>query len=196
MEAPPDLAPLTPLTALVAEAGQRGPVRPVRSGLPLRVVTLAAGAAFAERARPRFPVRGPFNWGQQAARFGGGRGHEGQDVMSRTGTPVVAVRAATVLETGDDGGRGNYVALWDRAARTTYVYLHLERKVRLRRGARVIAGQRIGAVGCTGSCDGPHLHFEVRDGRTLYGRAHDPRAALERWARADGVPATLPPGAG
>ena len=65
-----------------------------------------------------FPVRGPFNWGQEAAAFGGpraGRSHEGQDVMSRTGTPIVAVADGTVLETGNDGGRGNYLNLYDPA---------------------------------------------------------------------------------
>ncbi len=194
-DVPPDLAPLTPVEALIAAAPQRGP-KPVRTGLSLRIASLAAGAALAERARPHFPVRGPFNWGQTAASFGGGRNHPAQDVMSRSGTPVVAVRDSVILATGNEGGRGNFVALYAKAVRRTYVYMHLLRPVRLRKGTRVAGGRRVGAVGCTGSCDGPHLHFEVRDGRTLYGRPHDPRPALARWARVDAIPAKLPPGAG
>ena len=31
-------------------------------------------------------------------------------------------------------------------------------------------GQRVGRVGCTGSCWGDHLHFEVRGGRGTTGR--------------------------
>ncbi len=82
----------------------------------------------ARPAENAFPVRGPFNWGQEAAAFGGpraGRSHEGQDVMSRTGTPIVAVADGTVLETGNDGGRGNYLNLYDPAQKVTYVYMHM-----------------------------------------------------------------------
>ena len=49
--------------------------------------------------------------------------------------------------------------------------------VTLKSGATVQAGQPVGQVGCTGSCDGPHLHFEIRRGRVGYGverKAIDP----------------------
>ena len=98
--------------------------------LARRVERLAAPARRARARRPRFPVDGAFNWGQQAARFGAGRGgrsHEGQDVFARTGTPLVAVRDGVVLETGNDGGRGNYVAIYSPRGRATYVYLHMSR---------------------------------------------------------------------
>ncbi|MCH9805996.1 M23 family metallopeptidase, partial [bacterium] len=41
-------------------------------------------------------------------------------------------------------------------------------------GQSVSSGTSIGAVGCTGSCTGPHLHFETRVGGTAY----DPRSYL------------------
>ena len=166
---------------------------PDRGGTARSVQAIARHA----QSEARFPVRGPFNWGQEAAAFGGprsGRSHEGQDVLSRTGTPVVAVRAAEVLETGNDGGRGNYLNLYDARLRLTYVYMHLVAPPSVRAGDRVAAGQRVGAVGCTGSCFGDHLHFEIRAGRGITGAARDPRPQLDRWAAADHIPATLPPG--
>ena len=151
----------------------------------------------ARPAENAFPVRGPFNWGQQAAAFGGpraGRSHEAQDIMSRTGTPIVAVADGTVLESGNDGGRGNYLTLYDPADSVTYVYMHMVAPASAKAGQKVTAGQRLGGVGCTGSCFGDHLHLEVRTGRGAQGAARDPRPLLERWRAADGIPASLPPG--
>ncbi len=166
---------------------------------PDRGGTARAVQAIAKRtqAQASFPVRGPFNWGQEAAAFGGprsGRRHEGQDMLSRTGTPVVAVLSGEVLETGNDGGRGNYLNLYDPQSKVTYVYMHLVAPPSVAAGDRVRGGQRVGAVGCTGSCFGAHLHFEIRAGRGIAGAARDPRPLLERWAAADHIPATLPPG--
>jgi murein DD-endopeptidase MepM/ murein hydrolase activator NlpD len=173
------------------------------SGTPLgsvsvRLSRLAAVIVRNVKPQPRFPIRGAFNWGQGAARFGAGRGgraHAGQDVFARHGTPLVAVRDSVVLATGNDGGRGNYVALYYRPSRRTYVYFHMARPAPVRVGRRVRAGDRVGEVGCTGSCWGEHLHFEVRRGRGMDGAAMDPAPLLRRLARADRVPATLPPGA-
>ena len=61
-------------------------------------------------------------------------------------------------------------------------------------GEDVAVGQRLGAVGCTGSCFGDHLHFEVRAGHGGQGAARDPRPLLERWRAADRISASLPPG--
>ena len=132
-----------------------------------------------------FPVRGRVDWGEQDARFGAWRGghvHEGQDLFARAGTPLVAIRGGRVVETGDDGGRGNYVAMWNRTARRTFVYLHMLHPSRVRVGERVRVGQRVGAVGCTGSCWGDHLHLEVRRGRGTTGSALDPLPLLRRLA--------------
>jgi murein DD-endopeptidase MepM/ murein hydrolase activator NlpD len=53
------------------------------------------------------------------------------------------------------------------------MYAHLSR-VLVRRGQRVRAGRRVGAVGASGTSTGPHLHFELR----LRGAAVDPLPAL------------------
>ena len=134
-----------------------------------------------------FPVRGPVDWGEADARFGawrGGRAHEGQDVFADAGTPLVSVRGGRVVEKGDDGGRGNYLAIWSREAGRTFVYLHMRRPTPLREGDTVKAGERVGAVGCTGSCWGDHLHFEMRVGRGTTGRPIDPLPLLRRLATA------------
>ena len=138
-------------------------------------------------ARAVHPVGGGVNYGEAAARFGAARSghvHEGQDVFAPAGTPLLAVRDAVVVETGNDGGRGNYVALYSRSVRQTYVYLHMQAPSVLGVGARVRAGGRVGALGCTGSCWGDHLHFEIRPGRGTGGRPIDPLPQLRRWRSA------------
>lgn len=147
-----------------------------------RLATLESRRAHAADAEV-FPVEARPDWGEAGARFGasrGGRAHEGQDVFAPAGTPLVAIRAGRVVETGNDGGRGNYIAIWSDRARRTYVYLHMQRPSGHAPGDRVHAGQRVGAVGCTGSCWGDHLHFEVRVGRGTTGRTLDPLPMLLR----------------
>jgi murein DD-endopeptidase MepM/ murein hydrolase activator NlpD len=154
--------------------------------------TFQAAGQIAEReseqaAQPDaiFPVRGHADWGEADARFGayrGGHMHEGQDVFAPAGTPLVAVRDGRVVETGDDGGRGNYLAIWSPEAGHTFLYLHMLRPTPLAPGDPVRMGQRVGRVGCTGSCWGDHLHFEVRDGRGTTGQPHDPLELLKRLA--------------
>ena len=130
-----------------------------------------------------FPVRGHVDFGESDARYGAWRSghmHEGQDVFAPAGTPLVSMRAGKVVEKGDDGGRGNYVAIWDSEARRTIVYLHMSGPTPLALRSRVRAGERIGAVGCTGSCWGDHLHIEVRRGRGTTGTTVDPLPQLRR----------------
>lgn len=189
--AKPDAAALTELRVSLVRLGV-----PVPSGRAL-VKGVEQLATAAERERTRFPVAGEFNWGQEGARFGAsrsGRSHEGQDVFARTGTPLLAVADGVVLETGDDGGRGNYVAIFDPSAGRTYVYLHMVHPAKVKARDRVRAGDRVGAVGCTGSCFGDHLHFEIHRGKTLYGPAEDPLPRLRRWAELAGASPTLAPG--
>jgi murein DD-endopeptidase MepM/ murein hydrolase activator NlpD len=118
----------------------------------------------------RKPVRAPVT-----DRFGprGSRFHTGIDFPARRGAPVVAARAGIVTFAGwDAGGYGNLVVVRHRPGIRTF-YAHLSR-VRVRKGARVSAGQRLGAVGATGFATGPHLHLELR----LRGAAADPLPAF------------------
>ncbi len=142
-----------------------------------------------KRARPRvqgpfFPVIGPRDFGEADARFGASRSghtHEGQDVFAASGTPLVAVSDGTVLETGNDGGRGNFIAFYDPKRDQTYVYMHMVEPTPFAAGDELKAGEQVGAVGCTGSCYGDHLHFEIRAGEDPYGAPRDPLEDLESW---------------
>ena len=155
--------------------------------LSITAVFIAAVPAADEVKAPPpesfFPVRGHADFGESDARYGAWRSghmHEGQDVFAPAGTPLVSMRAGKVVEKGDDGGRGNYVAIWDSEARRTFVYLHMIRPTPLAVRSRVRAGEQIGAVGCTGSCWGDHLHIEVRRGRGTTGATVDPLPKLRR----------------
>jgi murein DD-endopeptidase MepM/ murein hydrolase activator NlpD len=107
-----------------------------------------------------FPVDGAVDYGSAAAHFGGGRGHKGQDVFADCGTPIDAVRAGRVLDAKYEGAAGNYAVVAADDGRS-HVYMHLRRPARVVAGDRVIAGQRIGAVGDSGDAWDCHLHFEV-----------------------------------
>jgi len=156
--------------------------------LASRLVPGTAPALVRPRAaRPTYvhPVQGRVSYGEAAAHFGYNRGdhvHEGQDVFAPVGTPVVAVADGVVIEAGGGDARGNYVAIYEPRARRTYVYLHMEAAALVKPGHRVRAGQPVGRLGCTGSCFGPHLHFEVREGRGSQRHAIDPLPLLRRWS--------------
>jgi len=118
----------------------------------------------------RRPVRAPVT-----DRFGprGSRFHTGIDFPARSGAPVLAGRAGIVTFAGwDSGGYGNLVVVRHRPGVRTF-YAHLSR-LRVRKGARVRAGDRLGAVGATGFATGPHLHLELR----IRGAAADPLPAF------------------
>jgi murein DD-endopeptidase MepM/ murein hydrolase activator NlpD len=132
------------------------------------------------------PVDGPVGYGEWAARFGNfrhGHVHAGQDVFAPSGTTLVAVRDAIVVDKGSGDGRGNYVSLFSREENETYVYFHMLGAAPVDVGDRIALGDRVGRIGCTGSCYGDHLHFEVRRGRGSYGRPRDPLPLLRSAAR-------------
>lgn len=103
---------------------------------------------------------------------GGRRAHLGVDYAAPTGTAVRTIGDGVVSFAGQQRGYGNVVFITHRKQHTT-VYAHLSR-IAVRQGQRVAQGDNIGAVGCTGTCTGPHLHFEFRD----KGVHLDPLAAL------------------
>jgi murein DD-endopeptidase MepM/ murein hydrolase activator NlpD len=133
---------------------------------------------------PFVPVVGRVDYGTAENGFGAARSghtHAGHDMFATAGTPLVAAADAVVLEAGSDGGQGNYVHLYDAKRKRTYVYMHMVEPAAVREGERVRAGHQLGGVGCTGSCWGDHLHFEVREGRGFTAEAIDPLPLLKDW---------------
>jgi len=92
--------------------------------------------------------------------FGGGRQfHSGIDIGARTGAPVRAAMSGRVSSVGWDNVLGNYAVVTHHSGYRT-MYGHMS-TVRVRSGAYVGTGERIGDVGSTGLSTGPHLHFTV-----------------------------------
>jgi murein DD-endopeptidase MepM/ murein hydrolase activator NlpD len=139
-------------------------------------VTSAADAAPTGPERV-FPLLATPEYGDG---LGASRGHEGQDLFAPAGTPEVAVSDAVVLEAaaGYNGGRGNYVSIYDAADDRTYNYFHMIGTPLVAPGQHVTRGQELGQLGCSGSCWGDHLHFELRAGRNPYGPVLDPAPFL------------------
>jgi murein DD-endopeptidase MepM/ murein hydrolase activator NlpD len=100
-----------------------------------------------------------------------GRMHEGIDISAPTGTSVRAAASGSVIFAGSMGGYGQLVVI-DHGNGLATAYAHLS-SIWIG-GGSVSQGQGVGAVGCTGSCTGPHLHFEVR----VNGSAVDPMGYL------------------
>lgn len=130
-----------------------------------------------------FPVRGKYDFGTDVNRFGGGRGHKGQDVFAACGTPLVAARSGTVSLARTQERAGNYVVI-TAADGTSQVYMHMLRPTTLDKGAAVAAGQPVGLVGQTGRATGCHLHYESWTAPGWYrgGRAIDPLPELQAYA--------------
>lgn len=116
-----------------------------------------------------WPVNGPVT-----SPFGPrwGRMHEGIDIAVPTGTPIRAAKAGSVAIAGPMGGYGNYTCVNHGGGLST-CYAH-QSSIGVSVGQSVGSGEVIGLVGCTGSCFGDHLHFEVR----INGAATDPLGYL------------------
>jgi murein DD-endopeptidase MepM/ murein hydrolase activator NlpD len=122
-----------------------------------------------------WPVSGPITspFGMRNDPLGRGfRMHTGIDIGAPMGSTVTASAGGRIIYAGWEGGYGNTIII-DHGGATSTLYAHLS-QIFISQGQDVQRGQAIGAVGCTGNCTGPHLHFEIR----LNGVPTDPTARL------------------
>ena len=92
-----------------------------------------------------------------------GRMHLGIDVGILTSPAVRASAPGTVTAAGYLGGYEGYgnVVIVDVGRGYTMLYAHLAASS-VRPGDWLELGEPLGTAGCTGSCTGTHLHFELR----------------------------------
>ena len=133
-----------------------------------------------------FPVRGSHDFGGVNAKFGAGRAghtHQGQDVMAKCGTRMVAARGGRIKFKQYHAAAGHYIVIDGDGTDIDYVYMHLDQPSPFGEGDRVYTGQTIGAVGDSGNARGCHLHFELWGAPGWYdgGQPFDPLPSLQAW---------------
>jgi murein DD-endopeptidase MepM/ murein hydrolase activator NlpD len=158
-------------------------------GRPLVLLALALALAPSAHARPDGPLEPYLDhldhltlaWpadGTVTDGFGWrwGRVHTGVDIGILRSLDVTAAADGLVAAVGELAGFEGYgtVVLVDDGESWSTLYAHLAR-ADVAPGEWVVAGQPLGLAGCTGSCTGTHLHFELRRG----GVPVDPLPLLE-----------------
>jgi Peptidase family M23 len=161
-----------PVVAPVAAAA-------VEAGVPSVAQTVADGAVF--------PVPGPHNFGGPENVFGAPRDgylHQGQDVLTAEGTPVVAPLAGAILTTSYQEGGAGYYAVEETAIGFDFMFAHCAAaSLAVSSGAAVVPGQALCKAGQTGDATAPHLDFEMWVGgwQAAGGRPINPLPYLEAW---------------
>ena len=153
-------------------------------GPRLRVGGSAYETSTTDGSEGIFPIRARHQYGTETNRFGGGRGHEGQDVFAKCGKRLVSALDGRVTHATYHSRAGNYVVIQAKDG-TSQAYMHLLSPAIVDVGDRVVAGQDIGQVGETGRATGCHLHFEFWTAPGYYegGEPIDPLPKLKAWDR-------------
>jgi murein DD-endopeptidase MepM/ murein hydrolase activator NlpD len=86
--------------------------------------------------------------------------HRGMDFRGKTGAPVKAVNAGTVVLSQDLFYGGNTLVV-DHGMGLYSVYMHMSR-FNAKKGDKVVKDQVVGFVGSSGRATGPHLHLSVK----------------------------------
>ncbi|MYA98359.1 peptidoglycan DD-metalloendopeptidase family protein [Candidatus Poribacteria bacterium] len=90
--------------------------------------------------------------------------HQGLDIKTRAGVPVIAAADGTVVQVGEKGYLGNTIEIIHEASGYKTLYAHLQGYAEgLKVNQEVVRGQIIGYVGNTGRSTGAHLHYGIYD---------------------------------
>lgn len=90
------------------------------------------------------------------------RPHHGVDYAAPKGTEVVATGDGVVIFAGSAGQAGNMVKIKHSVGDIETKYLHLSKfGPGIKKGVKVMQGQKIGEVGSTGISTGAHLDYRV-----------------------------------
>jgi len=149
------------------------------AGVPSPAQTAAAGAVF--------PVAGAHSFGGPENRFGAprtGHTHQGQDILTEEGTPIVAPFAGVILLASYQAGGAGYYAVEHTGAGFDFLFAHcISGSLAVAAEQAVTAGQTLCKAGQTGDATAPHLHFEMWVGgwRTSVGYPIDPLPYLQAW---------------
>jgi murein DD-endopeptidase MepM/ murein hydrolase activator NlpD len=175
--APTPKPPVTPAPAPVPAPSAPGDVSP-GAGLPSPRQSVVGAV---------FPVGGAHNFGGPENRFGAGRAgytHQGQDVLTTEGTPVVVPLSGTIASTSYQAGGAGYYAVEDAGDGFDLMFAHCQQgSLAVSAGQVVTAGQLLCRAGQTGDATAPHLHFEMWVGgwQAAGGHPIDPLPYLQAW---------------
>jgi murein DD-endopeptidase MepM/ murein hydrolase activator NlpD len=150
---------------------------PAEAGVPTPAQLAAEGAVF--------PVAGPHSYGGPENRFGAPRAgyvHQGQDVLTAEGTPVLAPLAGEIVTASYQAGGAGYYAVLHTRAGFDFMFAHCQAgSLAVSGGVAVAAGQQLCRAGQTGDATAPHVHLEMWVGgwRTATGHPIDPLPYLQ-----------------
>ena len=86
--------------------------------------------------------------------------HQGLDLVSPLGTPVLSSHGGTVVYAGSRLSFYGKTVVVEYSAYWSTLYAHLH-EIKVKAGDKISQGHVIGTVGKTGRANGVHLHFEL-----------------------------------
>ena len=124
--------------------------------------TLSATVSKSRKTKFIWPVRGTII--SKFGTIGKGRANDGINIKAAQGTAVKAADKGSIAYAGNElKGFGNLILIRHDDGWIT-AYAHNE-KLLVKKGQRVVRGEKIATVGATGGVNSPQLHFEIRAGK-------------------------------
>ena len=112
----------------------------------------------------RWPVIGGNNYISQYFHYG----HYAIDIAADYGSRVVSAASGRVIFAGWKSNGGGYQVWVSHGSGLYTTYNHMS-AITVSNGENVARGEQVGRIGSSGMATGPHLHFEVWNGRVWDG---------------------------